>query len=107
MRETTVSYTHLDVYKRQQPDILVCRTEHELSAEIKNKISYLCNITPGCVIENNDVKTIYEVPLMLEREGLCVKALEKLGLPDRAHDLSDWRDMVQHIICLLYTSRCV
>ena len=61
-----------------QPDILVCRTEHELSAEIKNKISYLCNITPGCVIENNDVKTIYEVPLMLEREGLCVKALEKL-----------------------------
>mgnify|MGYP002386302519 CR=1 FL=1 len=80
------------------PDILVCRTEHELSAEIKNKISYLCNITPGCVIENNDVKTIYEVPLMLEREGLCVKALEKLGLPDRAHDLSDWRDMVQHII---------
>ena len=44
------------------------------------------------------VKTIYEVPLMLEREGLCVKALEKLGLPDRAHDLSDWRDMVQHII---------
>ena len=81
-----------------QPDILVCRTEHELSAEIKNKISYLCNITPGCVIENNDVKTIYEVPLMLEREGLCVKALEKLGLPDRAHDLSDWRDMVQHII---------
>lgn len=63
-----------------QPDILVCRTEHELSAEIKNKISYLCNITPGCVIENNDVKTIYEVPLMLEREGLCVKALEKLSL---------------------------
>ena len=81
-----------------QPDILVCRTEHDLDPDIKNKISYLCNITPGCVIENNDVNTIYEVPLMLEREGLCTKVLEKLGLPDRAHDLSDWRNMVQRIV---------
>ncbi len=81
-----------------QPDILICRTEHELGSEIKNKISYLCNVARGCVIENNDVATIYEVPLMLEREGLCTQVLEKLGMQDKPHDLSDWRKMVSHMV---------
>ena len=57
------------------PDVLVCRTEYPLDAEIKNKLSYLCNVPEGCVVENADVSTIYEVPLMLENEGLCLSLI--------------------------------
>ena len=81
-----------------QPDILVCRCQTPINNEIKNKISYLCNIAPGCVIENCDVRTIYEVPLMLEQEGLCTQALKKLGLEDHPHDLTAWREMVERIV---------
>ena len=80
------------------PDVLVCRTEYPLDAEIKNKLSYLCNVPEGCVVENADVSTIYEVPLMLENEGLCERVLERLGLPDGPHDLSQWKQMVQRVV---------
>ena len=80
------------------PDILVCRCQRPINSEIRNKISYLCNITHGGVIENCDVDTIYQVPLRLEEEGLCAQVLKILDLPDCPHDLSPWRDMVQRIL---------
>jgi CTP synthase len=80
------------------PDVLVCRCSQPLTSEIRNKISYLCSITQGGVIENCDVDTIYQVPLLLESEGLCTQVLKALDLPDRPHDLSDWRAMVQRIV---------
>jgi CTP synthase len=80
------------------PDILVCRCTQSINMEIRNKISYLCNITQGGVIENCDVSTIYQVPLMLESEGLCAQVLKILDLPDKPHDLSQWREMVQRVL---------
>ncbi len=80
------------------PDILVCRSEYPINNEIRNKISYLCNIAQGGVISNCDADTIYQVPLMLEEEGLSTQVLKILDLPDRPHDLSAWRSMVQRIV---------
>lgn len=77
-----------------QPDIIVCRSEHTLSADMKRKISLFCNVAPNCVIENLDASSIYEVPLMLEEEGLAERVCQKLGLERREPDLCEWKAMV-------------
>ncbi len=63
-----------------QPDILVCRTEHHINSEIKRKIAQFCNVERDAVIESVDVSTIYEVPLLMQKEGLDKIVLKKLGL---------------------------
>ena len=63
-----------------QADILVCRTEHELSDEIKEKLARFCNVNVDCVIESIDVNTIYDVPNHMYHEGLDKVALTKLKL---------------------------
>ena len=63
-----------------QPDVLVCRAEHKISKELKNKIALFCNVEARAVIEAIDASTIYEVPLLMEDEKLDVVVLEKLGL---------------------------
>lgn len=63
------------------PDIIVCRTEHPLSAEIRRKIAQFCNVKTEAVIEAADASTIYEVPLIMMREGLDRICLEKMGIP--------------------------
>ncbi len=78
-----------------QPDIIVCRSERALSADMKRKISLFCNVSPNCVIENLDAETIYEVPLMLEDEGLAERACQKLGLACKEPDLTEWRALVE------------
>lgn len=77
-----------------QPDILVCRTEHELSQDMKEKMALFCNVDKDCVIQNLDAETLYEVPLMLEREGLAEITCRKLHLENREPDLSEWTTMV-------------
>lgn len=78
-----------------QPDILVCRTEHKLSPEVRKKISLFCNVNQNAVIESLDVSTIYEVPLMMEREKLDKVVLAKLRLPSGTEaDLENWRDFL-------------
>lgn len=78
-----------------QPDILVCRTEHKLSPEVRKKISLFCNVNQNAVIESIDVSTIYEVPLMMEREKLDKVVLSKLRLPSGTEaDLENWRDFL-------------
>lgn len=78
-----------------QPDIVVCRAERTLDDEIINKLSLFCNISPEAVIPNMDADVLYEVPLMLEREGLARVALKKLGLRDPKPNLYDWEKFVE------------
>lgn len=78
-----------------QPDIIVLRTEKELSDEIKSKIGLFCNVNKESVIQNLDADSLYEVPLMLEEEGLADEACRKLGLRTKKKDLSDWIAMVE------------
>ena len=74
------------------PDIIVCRTEHPLNAELKRKIALFCNVKPNAVIEAIDASTIYEVPLKMLQEGLDVIALKQLQLNGyAAPDLALWR----------------
>lgn len=80
-----------------QPDILLCRTDRNLSKDLKGKIALFCNIAPDCVITARDVESIYEVPLLLHEEGLDEKIVELLNIWTRSPDLSKWQDLVQRI----------
>lgn len=74
------------------PDVIVCRTEHPLSEELKRKIALFCNVKPNAVIEAIDAGTIYEVPLKMLQEGLDVIVLKKLQINGySAPELSKWR----------------
>ncbi len=78
-----------------QPDILVCRTEHHLSPEVRRKLALFCNVTINAVIESIDLKTIYEVPLVMLKEKLDKVVLSKLKLSTRNEpDLDQWRDFL-------------
>ena len=79
-------------------DVLVCRTEHELDEDIRSKIARFCNVPPKAVIQSIDAKTIYEVPLLMQEEGLDLVVLEKLGLDaSRPANLDRWRLFVESI----------
>ncbi len=77
-----------------QPDIIVCRSERPISADLKRKISLFCNVAQNCVIENLDASSIYDVPLMLESEGLAERVCQKLGMVNCEPDLSEWMAMI-------------
>ncbi len=75
-----------------QPDVLVCRTEHPLSMDIRRKLALFCNVDVGSVIEAIDAETIYDVPLLMHKEKLDTVVLTKLRLPDRREpDLRKWK----------------
>ncbi|MCI6085499.1 MAG: CTP synthase [Selenomonas sp.] len=80
-----------------QPDILVCRTEKPISKDMKEKIAMFCDVAPEAVIENRTASTIYEVPLMMQKEGLDKIALEKLNMDYSPADMSEWEKMVYKI----------
>jgi CTP synthase len=80
-----------------QPDVIVCRTEKPLSREMEEKIALFCDIDPRAVIQAVDAPSIYEVPLMLEKEGLGEITVERLGLQCHPPELSDWEDMVNRM----------
>ncbi len=73
-----------------QPDLIVCRSDHEVEADIRAKIAHFCDVDESCVFENSDCPSIYDVPAHLADQGFDVKVLEKLGLPVPDADLSDW-----------------
>ena len=78
-----------------QPDMLVLRTEHEFNAEILRKVALFCNVSKEAVIQSVDVPTIYEVPLMLQRQRMDSIALEKLGLEvGPTPELNPWKDFL-------------
>ncbi|TDX59144.1 CTP synthase [Orenia marismortui] len=79
-----------------QPDVIVCRTEHELSKEVKDKIALFCDIDKEAVIQAKDASCIYELPLIMEEEGLAKITLKRLGLRSQVSepDLSEWKQLV-------------
>lgn len=77
------------------PDIIVCRTEHPLTDDIRNKIALFCNVEKDCVIENNNCDILYAVPIMLHNEGLDDVVVKKLGLKCGEPELSDWKAMLE------------
>jgi len=80
-----------------QPDVLLCRTEMALDEDVKRKIALFCNVEIGAVIDARDVDSIYEVPLRFHADGLDDIIVSKLGLPERAPDLSAMETVVRRI----------
>ncbi|UYW02515.1 CTP synthase [Flavobacterium agricola] len=79
-------------------DILVCRTEHELSLDIRKKLAAFCNVKQEAVIQSIDAGTIYEVPNLMLEEGLDRVALKKLNLPEKAEpDLKNWNEFLSRL----------
>ncbi len=82
-----------------QPDILICRTEHPISSEDKDKIALFCNVERKAVIEERDKEySIYEVPLSLVNNGLDDLLVKRLGLKAGPLDISDWRDLLDRVM---------
>lgn len=79
------------------PDVLVCRSEHPLSDELKNKIALFCNVPKEHVLQNLDVEYLYEAPLAMEQEKLAQVVCESLNLACPEPDLSDWKEMVDSL----------
>lgn len=79
-----------------QPDILVLRTEYDLSRDLRSKVALFCNVKPEDVIQSIDVPTIYEVPLVMKAEGLDRSVLKKLNLPEGEEPrLESWHDFIE------------
>ncbi|MGI5918280.1 MAG: CTP synthase [Christensenellales bacterium] len=78
-----------------EPDIIVCRTEVELTDDIKRKIALFCNVSSKNVVQNLDADMLYEVPLLLRRENLDTLVCQRLGLPDVRTRLPEWERIVE------------
>lgn len=76
------------------PDIIVCRTEHPLTDDIKNKIALFCNVDKECVIENNNCDILYAVPMMLKEQHMDDVVIKKLGIECAEPNLEDWENML-------------
>ncbi|WP_293298303.1 CTP synthase [Pedobacter sp. UBA4863] len=78
-----------------QPDILVCRTEHPISQDIRRKIALFCNVNINAVVESIDAPSIYDVPLLMYKEQLDKTVLSKLKLPTKAEpSMESWKDFL-------------
>jgi CTP synthase len=80
-----------------QPDILICRCDRPLSPGMKEKISEFCDVPVECVVTAQDARSIYEVPLILEQEGLANQALTLLQLEQREPNLRQWATLVDRL----------
>ena len=80
-----------------EPDVLVCRSEYEISEEMKAKIALFCNVPVNHVLQNLDVEYLYEAPLAMEKEHLAQVVCESLQLPCPEPDLTDWKQMVEDL----------
>jgi len=80
-----------------QPDVIVCRSEMPLSKDMEEKLALFCDIDKDAVIQAVDASSIYEVPLVLEQEGLDDIVIERLGLECGAPDMNEWREIVHKI----------
>jgi CTP synthase len=81
-----------------QPDIIVCRTQKPLNENLKKKIALFCNVAPSSVIEGIDAESIYDVPVLMHKEGLDVEILKKVKLPFKKEpDLTDWEKFLRKL----------
>ena len=83
-----------------QPDVIVCRSEMELDQDMRDKVALFCNVPNNHVLQNLDLKYLYEAPLMMEKEHLAQVACECLKLPCPEPDLTDWTSMVDTLYSL-------
>ena len=80
-----------------QPDILLCRTDRDLSSDLKAKVALFCNVTEQAVITNKDVESVYEVPLVLSREGLDDQIVDLLELPRSRRSMEKWEALIDRL----------
>ncbi|PRY88876.1 CTP synthase [Marinilabilia salmonicolor] len=81
-----------------QPDVLVLRTEHDLSSDIRKKVALFCNVDSRAVVQSIDVSSIYEVPVKMQEEGLDEIILEKLQLPiEGKPELKEWKNFLSKL----------
>ena len=80
------------------PDILVSRSEKPISKGMREKMAMFCDVDPDAVIQNLTAKSIYQVPMLMEDQGLDTIVLRKLDMEDKPKDMSGWHDMVARIL---------
>ena len=80
------------------PDILVCRSEREISKEMREKISMFCDVDSDAVFQSITAESIYQVPLLLQAQGMDRVVLRKLDMEDRPADMEAWKEMVDKIL---------
>ena len=80
-----------------QPDVIICRSDHAVGEDLKDKIALFCDVERQSVISLLTMSSIYEVPLVLEKEGLGDSILELLGMKPGKRDLNDWRQLVERL----------
>lgn len=80
------------------PDIIVCRSEKPISKEMREKMAMFCDVDPDAVIQNLTARSIYEVPMLMEEQGLDTIVLRKLEMEDKPKDMQGWHDMVARIL---------
>ena len=80
-----------------QPDILLCRTDRDLSKDIREKIALFCNLPPNCVFAAKDAQNIYDVPMAFHNEGVDEKIVEQLNIWTRTPDLKEWKALCENI----------
>lgn len=80
------------------PDIIVCRSEKPISKEMREKMAMFCDVDPDAVIQNLTARSIYEVPMLMEEQGLDTIVLRKLEMEDKPKDMKGWHDMVARIL---------
>ena len=79
-------------------DIIVCRSEKPISKEMREKMAMFCDVDPEAVIQNLTARSIYEVPMLMEEQGLDTIVLRKLEMEDKPKDMQGWHDMVARIL---------
>ena len=80
------------------PDILVCRSERPISKDMCEKMAMFCDVDPEAVIQNLTAESIYEVPMLMEEQGLDTVVLKKLDMEDKPKDMEEWHKMVARIL---------
>ena len=80
------------------PNIIVCRSEKPISKEMREKMAMFCDVDPEAVIQNLTARSIYEVPMLMEEQGLDTIVLRKLEMEDKPKDMQGWHDMVARIL---------
>ncbi len=80
------------------PDMIVCRSTEPLQPEIREKIALFCDVDESAVISAHDARSIYQVPLILEEQGVAETILERFGMPGRTPDLAPWRTLVDRVL---------
>jgi len=79
-----------------KPDAIVCRTDRPMSEDMRKKLAMFCSVDQSCVIENRDVDSLYELPLLLEDENFADIVCKRLGLDNPPPDLEEWKQIIHH-----------